>query len=139
MGDFCDIQFDKKYDLVWCCHVLEHQLNVNLFLQKIFEVSNKFITVTVPPLKHEIVGGHLTLWNSGLLLYNLIMAGFDCKQARIFQYGYNISLITPKIEAKLPILNRDAGDIEKLNKFFPINVKQGFNGKNIGSYIYGNN
>ena len=40
VGDFCQIDFVAEqdvpfeYDLVWCSHVLEHQLNVNEFLKK---------------------------------------------------------------------------------------------------------
>ena len=80
-GDFlsCDV---TGFDLVWCSHVLEHQPNPNLFLKKCFDILNDdgWLCVTVPPRKDEIVGGHLTLWNAGLLLYNLIMAGFDCSE-----------------------------------------------------------
>ena len=31
IGDFNTIKNDNKYDAIWCCHILEHQLNVNLF------------------------------------------------------------------------------------------------------------
>ncbi len=86
-----DIQADynKKalgvYDAIWCAHCLEHQRNVGSFLEKIFSElkDGGVLCVTVPPLKTNIVGGHLTLWNGGLLLYNLILAGFDCAKASI--------------------------------------------------------
>ena len=36
IGDFNTLDFgDKKYDCIWCSHVLEHQLNVQSFLEKI--------------------------------------------------------------------------------------------------------
>ena len=35
IGDFNKININKKYDAIWCCHILEHQLNVNLFLKKV--------------------------------------------------------------------------------------------------------
>lgn len=35
IGDFNTLNFDKKYDALWCSHVLEHQLNVQVFLEKI--------------------------------------------------------------------------------------------------------
>ncbi len=118
-------QFAEPFDCIWASHVLEHQPNVQMFLHKIYRdlKPGGVLAITVPPLKHEIVGGHLTLWNAGLLLYNLVVAGFDCCQACCKQYGYNISLITPKIAANLPTENmRFAnGDIELLAPFLPRN------------------
>jgi 2-polyprenyl-3-methyl-5-hydroxy-6-metoxy-1,4-benzoquinol methylase len=35
IGDFNKINFDQKYDAIWYCHILEHQLNPNLFLTKL--------------------------------------------------------------------------------------------------------
>jgi len=130
LGDFNNVATDKLYDCIWCSHVLEHQLNPNFFLTKIFHTlkDGGVLAITVPPAKHEIVGGHVTLWNAGLLLYNLILAGFDCKDAAVKSYGYNISVIVNKRTAILPELNYDAGDINALNEFFPLGVYEGFDG-----------
>jgi len=122
---------DKQYDCIWCCHVLEHQLNVNLFLKKIHSELKEdgVFAVSVPPLKHQIVGGHVSLWNAGILLYNLVMAGFDCTEPAIKTYGYNVSVIIKKKTIELPKdLNYDVGDLEKLSMFFPSFVRQNFNG-----------
>ena len=90
------------------------------------------LCVTVPPPKHEIVGGHVSVWNAGLLMYRLVLAGFNCSNARIKKYGYNISLILPNspstLDSGLPDLHYDTGDIDKLKNFFPLNTKEGFNG-----------
>ena len=130
VGDYLECSFEP-HDLVWASHVLEHQPNPNLFLKKCYQDINEdgYFAVTVPPLKHEIVGGHVTLWNEGLLIYHCVLAGFDCSQAMVSSYGYNISLIVQKRQANLPKLNMDYGDIELLSEFFPINVKHGFNGQ----------
>lgn len=122
---------EGKYDCIWACHVLEHQPNPNLFLKKCFEDLNEngFLAVTVPPMKNEIVGGHVTLWNAGLLLYQLILAGFNCVRASVKTYGYNISVIVKKDPIELPKLKMDFGDIETLNQFFPMLVYNGFNGE----------
>ena len=130
LGDFNNLVIVDQYDCVWCSHVLEHQLNVNYFLTKIFYTLKKggVLAITVPPRKDEIVGGHVTLWNAGLLLYNLILAGFDCKNAAVKSYDYNISVIVEKKTAILPNLNYDAGDINALNEFFPLGVFEGFDG-----------
>ena len=129
VGNYLDLQ-PGRHDLIWCSHVLEHQPNVGMFLQKCFADLHDggWICLTVPPAKSEIVGGHLTIWNAGLLLYNMILAGFDCGSASVKRYGYNISVLVRKVRAELPPLAYDFGDIERLAKFFPFDAKQGFDG-----------
>ena len=127
LGDFNTADIKEQYDLVWCCHVLEHQQNVGSFLKKIFSVlkDGGVLAITVPPMKPQIVGGHLTVWNAGLLAYNLILAGFDCSEAAVSTYGYNVSLVVKKKKAEFKDLIMDYGDIEKLSHLFPFPIKQG--------------
>jgi SAM-dependent methyltransferase len=132
-------RYHDRFDTVWAAHVLEHQRNPGAFLTSC-RAALKYggtLAVTVPPLKQEIVGGHLTLWNAGLLLYNLILSGFDCSQASVKTYGYNITVIVPRLASAgeelemkrvLDDLNYDHGDIELLRDYFPLPVTQGFNG-----------
>ncbi|MBN2043124.1 MAG: class I SAM-dependent methyltransferase [Candidatus Aenigmarchaeota archaeon] len=131
-GNYLDFQFPEKYDAAWCCHVLEHQPNVNALLKKVLGdlKEDGVLAVTVPPRKPNVVGGHLTIWNGGLLLYNLIIAGFDCSQARLKQHEYNISVLVRKkpIDIESLNLNYDIGDIERLSGFFPFPAEQGFDG-----------
>lgn len=134
-GKFVDIGFDKKFDAIWCSHCLEHQENVGQFLKQIKHVSNQnaLISITVPPDHGQIVGGHLTRWNLGLLYYNLIVAGFDCANSKHKQYGCNISVLFENVDidfTKIQLVY-DNGDIETLAKFFPFRVTQGFNGSQI--------
>lgn len=129
VGDYLATEI-SPVDLIWASHVLEHQPNPGLFLKKCFaDLSDDgWLCVTVPPMKGEIVGGHVTLWNAGLLLYNLILAGFDCRYARVKTYGYNITALVQKRRARLPMLAMDFGDIEALSEFFPMPVCNGFDG-----------
>lgn len=128
----------QQYDIVWASHVLEHCTDPGGFLEACKErlVPGGLLAVTVPPRKDEIVGGHVTLWNAGLLLYNLVLAGFDCSQASVKTYGYNVSVIVPRpswedalvLLAAERTLTNDSGDIARLAEFFPLKVKDGFNG-----------
>lgn len=128
--DLIDLQ---GFDGIWASHVLEHQLNPGDFLRKIHNDLREggMLAITVPPRKDHIVGGHVTLWNAGLLLYNLILAGFDCSDAAVATYHYNISVVVRKktIE-QLPELHYDSGDIDLLKSYFPkgLDIKEGFNG-----------
>jgi SAM-dependent methyltransferase len=130
-GIFTDIRFNRKFEAIWCAHVLEHQPNVNLFLTKIYDIleTDGLLAITVPPWKEKIVGGHLNVYNIGLLYYNLILAGFDCSQAIHKKYGYNITIILRKRPiSNYPKLKYDEGDIEILAKYFPFKAVQGFDG-----------
>jgi SAM-dependent methyltransferase len=140
----------KPFDVVWCSHVLEHCYNPVKMLADFLKwlvPGEGILAVTVPPLKHEIVGGHINLYNAGLLLYHLVMAGYDCYQAKVKTYGYNISVIVKAPKRTIVPgdvgLTHDAGDIEKLAEFFPkvaniteavdksvfIRVYEGFDGR----------
>ena len=130
-GDFNKINIPCKYDAIWCSHILEHQNNPNIFLKKINShlKENGYLAIVVPPRKPFIVGGHVSIWNAGLLLYHLVLAGFDTSNSKILQYDYNIGIIIKKKSIKLPNLNYDIGDLEKLKEFFPVQIENdSFNG-----------
>ena len=130
---FEDLRCPMTFDGLYCSHMLEHVRNPGIVLDKMRQSvrDGGYICILVPPAKHNIVGGHLTLWNAGLLIYNLIRAHIDCKRARIRTYGYNIAVIVPNDYAEYDEnkLAEDNGDIEALAEFFPVDVVQGFDGR----------
>ena len=129
-GDYLKIFLTQQYDCIWASHVLEHQRNPGWFLDKcrIDLKAGGLLAVTVPPRKDEIVGGHVTLWNPGLLLYNLVLSRFDCSKADVYVQNYDISVLVRKYEIDLPALCMDHGDITSLADFFPMPVGEGFDG-----------
>lgn len=132
-AEYLDHPFEP-HDAVWCSHVLEHQVDVQSFLHKMIRECKEggVIAINVPPLKHQIVGGHVSLWNTGLLLYNLVLAGLDLSKARVGTYGYNCSVVTEKISIPvMPPLTSCSDDFISLAKYFPMAVPQGFDGSNI--------
>ena len=122
IGDINTYQFNRQFDCVWCSHILEHQLDVQKFLTKIVGLVSEggVLAITVPPYKPEIGGGHVSIWNAGLLLYRLVLAGCDCRDVHIKTYDYDISVILRK--KSIYVLNDivyDMGDIRTLIKYFP--------------------
>lgn len=109
------------FDVIWASHLLEHQPNPNAFLKKVADScwDDGLIAITVPPLKHQIVSGHYNLYNAGLVLYQIVMAGMSARNAAILTYGYNISVLFRKQTIELPELKYDYGDLERLKEFFP--------------------
>lgn len=133
VGDFNKIDFRRKFECTLCSHILEHQLNVNSFLRRVVSVTDNdgYIAIIVPPRKPFIIGGHTSIWNAGLLLYNLILSGIDCsKECYIKQYDYNIGIIVKNVPNNIDKVNIsfDDGDINLLSNFFPFDVFEGFNG-----------
>lgn len=131
-GDFNKVHFPHQFDVTWAAHILEHQLNVHQFLDRMITLTKDdgWLVITVPPMKNEIVGGHVTLWNCGLLMYNLVLAGLDCRDIKLKTYGYNCSAIVQKKVVEVPWhkMTMGSGDIEALKQYMPDFVQHGFNG-----------
>jgi len=134
VGDFVNIKFEKKFDCVLLSHVLEHQLNINNFLTHVVSTvkENGYITIVVPPRKPFLIGGHVSMWNAGLVLYHLILAGVNCsKECYIKQYDYNIGVIVKNVPNNIDDIEitYDGLDITNLlSEFFPIKAYDGMNG-----------
>lgn len=132
LGDYMHLRFEDRFDLIWASHVLEHQRNVGAFLEKMTRDCRPggWLAITVPPMKDEIVGGHVALFNAGILLYQMILAGIDCRRAKVKTYGYNVSVVVRNARAELPDdLVCDAGDIERLAPWLPMQARQRFDGR----------
>lgn len=118
----------KPYDVIWASHVVEHLRNPGSFFDQAYRdlAEGGWLCVTVPPLRSRMTLAHVTLWNAGLLLVHLVHAGFDCREARVATYGYNVSVLVQKTQptnlgmrARLPAVSHRGiyfeGNIERLN------------------------
>jgi len=121
IGDFNLIEFDQQFDCVWASHILEHQPNVDQFLHKLVSLTKEqgIIAITVPAFDHVIVGGHMSLWNAGLVLYRLVLAGVNCANAHILSYGHNISVIVRKETVVPQGIEYDCGDLRRIKAYLP--------------------
>ncbi len=128
IGDYLTKHYSMQFDAIWCCHVLEHNMDSGAFIRKIYRdlKLDGVCAITVPPAKHNIVNGHVSIWNAGLLLYNMVLCGFDCSAAAVKTYGYNISVIVKKVPAPGCDVSTP---IEDLAAYFPVEVQQGFDGR----------
>jgi 2-polyprenyl-3-methyl-5-hydroxy-6-metoxy-1,4-benzoquinol methylase len=124
----------KQYDCVWMSHILEHQRNPGLLLDYALRALNPngILAVTVPPLTQHILGGHVSVWNMGLLCYHIVSAGLDLRGATLLTTDGNITVIAQKkmFDTSKLGLRFDKGDIEKLSPYFPTpGLAQGFDGR----------
>jgi SAM-dependent methyltransferase len=93
IADFSDYRFDRKFNCVVACEVLEHIENDKIFLQKINELlsNNSQLVLSVPAKKKywskddEIVG-HYRRYEKQELYEKLIESGYS--QIKIIAYGF---------------------------------------------------
>ncbi|ASY64487.1 hypothetical protein SJ05684_c30630 [Sinorhizobium sojae CCBAU 05684] len=132
LGDYETIDLGRKFDCIWASHILEHIRNLGSFLEKMYSDLNDggVLAVSVPPLKHDLVSGHINLFNPGTLIYNLIQAGFDCSKASVKVYGYNISVIVKKVPTGIPLGSWSFADV---SRFFPFHVYKDCDGRIISA------
>lgn len=98
-GNYLDIDFPEKFDAIWCSHTLEHQRNVGEFLEKIFYDLREggILALTVPfDMETDLTFGHCNRFSPLVLLYHLVLAGFDCSEVSLKCYNYNIGIIVKK-------------------------------------------
>jgi SAM-dependent methyltransferase len=107
VSDYLKHDSDEKFDCIWAAHILEHQLNIGLFLNKVYEDLKEggIFAVTVPPCELFAGGGHINYFSPGYLVYHLLMAGFDLREMRLKPYGYNLSVICAKNSQFKPAKN----------------------------------
>ena len=118
--------FNNEVDLAVLSQV-HRQRNVGDYLDSAFNalrVGGELVVVC--PFYSNCIGSGNTnnLWNAGALLYNLILAGFDCKNAKVSTFTNEIQVYLVKSSRVVP----RSVSISSLNDFFPIEVYQHFNG-----------
>lgn len=119
-ADVMDADIDRQFDVVFCSHVLEHQRHIGAFLDRLISLCkpNGLLCITVPPeVHHGVLLCHPNQFNAGRLVYHLVLAGIDCRQARILTYGYNLSVIVPNVKNDLTV--RDYAYEEEARAWFP--------------------
>lgn len=121
------------YDAIWCCHTLEHQHNPKKFLRCLSHDmrSDALLAVVVPAPRNTLVAGHVNMMSSGLLLLNMVLAGFDCSEAWVQDDGSEVSVVVRNRPALLP--QPASPDSEhlliQLASFFPVAVREGMDGR----------
>jgi SAM-dependent methyltransferase len=128
-ADYLDLNFQEPFDCIWCSHVLEHQRNPGLFLDKLHDdlkeggvlaLSVPYNEFSSPPAAFTL--GHHNRYNITLLLYALVCARFDCREASVRVYNRQISVLVRK---RSNHLNRsNFANYDECKQFFPFALEQ---------------
>lgn len=98
-GAYETIELDKKFDMIWCCHTLEHIPNVQHFLVHLWNwlEDDGYLAISVPPSsQNRLHVGHMSIWTPAHLVYSLVCAGWDCRHAKWYTEYMTIGLIVQK-------------------------------------------
>jgi SAM-dependent methyltransferase len=117
---------DRRFDMVWCSHTLEHVPNAQHFLiwMRRWLKEDGWLAIAVPTSRQNRLHiGHLSLWTPAHLVYNLVCAGWDCKHAQWYTEYLTIGLIVQKgPDIDLSWRTSLPAEIFGLNQFTPISV-----------------
>ena len=85
-----------NFDVVFCSHVIEHQRNVGLFLDRIFDVlsDDGVLIISAPKEDRNLIEGHLNSFIFPLFLQQMIHAGFDCKNGKFLSAIENSFIVS---------------------------------------------
>ncbi len=128
--DFINYEPAEKYDLIFSSHTIEHNPNTDEFIKNFFKFGKDhgIFCLVWPPPKPQIVGGHVHVFNLGLMLYNIIRTGVDCSNVEMIKCGYNLCLVGKFKFFELPELTFNRFEIDMLKQYFPFPAEQAFNG-----------
>ncbi|MCO5733859.1 methyltransferase domain-containing protein [Rhizobium sp. SSA_523] len=87
-----------SFDCIIAAHVLHRERDPQRFLRRLHDLlpERSILAITVPALRYPMLHGELSIWSAGLLLYHLILAGFNCGEAKVLTQGEEISVILEK-------------------------------------------
>lgn len=131
-ADFLDVALTDPFDLLFCSHVLEQQRNIGAFTDRLFDVlpEGGILALTTSPIcSHRVAPSHCNPLNAGMLLYHLVMSGFDCREARVLTYGNNTTVVVRRKATGL--VRRSSAMASDFTAFLPAAIKVGaeqFNG-----------
>lgn len=99
--DLEDMDSSRKFDAIFCSHVVEHFPDPAHSIGRMREMINPggYIFVVVPPYIPVVVNHHWhTGWNCTQLAMLLAACGFDCSQSTFMEMGLNVCGWGRKVE-----------------------------------------
>ncbi|HEV3007290.1 MAG TPA: methyltransferase domain-containing protein [Pirellulales bacterium] len=139
-GDYLDMRFPGQFDAIWISHVLEHQRHLGKFLEKLYADLREggVLAVTVPSSLSPMLIGHCNIFTPMHMIYNLVLAGFDCREARLKCYDWQFTVLVRKksngiksisfasihtaLDGTMGEARNEPGLVPNIRDFFPIEI-----------------
>ena len=111
------------FDAIWSCHALEHIPNTQSFLVEMHRLlkPDGCLYLVVPSYRgNRMHVGHLSIWTPGLLIYNMICAGWNCVDAKWYTEYTDIAVCLQNApEIDLDWRTGMPGEVRELNQYTP--------------------
>ncbi len=97
-GELLDTILPTTFDCIIAAHMLHRQRDPQRFLRRLHDLLPEYaiLALTVPALRYPMLHGELSIWSPGLVLYHLVLAGFNCSSVKVLTQGEEISVIIEK-------------------------------------------
>ncbi|MCY1668665.1 class I SAM-dependent methyltransferase [Rhizobium sp. SL86] len=97
-GDLHTALLPTTFDCIIAAHMLHRQRDPQRFLRRLHDLLPEcaILVLTVPALRYPMLHGELSIWSPGLVLYHLVLAGFNCSSVKVLTQGEEISVIIEK-------------------------------------------
>ena len=121
-----ELAVPEPSDILWSCHTLEHVTNPGFMLEKFRSWLNPggWLAISVPSSQqNRLHVGHLTLWTPAHLMYNLVVNGWNCKEAKWYTEYCSVALLVQKTD-DIDFSGRTAmpSEVAWLNQYMPREV-----------------
>ncbi|WP_137128851.1 methyltransferase domain-containing protein [Rhizobium sp. FY34] len=89
---------ETPFDCVIAIDLLQRQVDPQAFLRRAHGMlaEGGVLALSVPAMRYPLVTGDLSIWSGGLLLYHLVLSGFDCRNVKMLTQGEQIFLVLVK-------------------------------------------
>lgn len=112
----------EPVDMLWTSMTIEHCPNVGLFFEACRKAlkPNGVLAIVAPTDRNDImIDGHLNFWTPAHLIYNLVVAGWDCSEAKWYTKDRDIGLLVRRKDRPEIALRYDNPDLKTLEPYFP--------------------
>lgn len=123
-GDLQDTILPATFDCIIAAHMLHRQRDPQRFLRRLHELLPEYaiLVLTVPALRYPMLHGELSIWSPGLVLYHLILAGFNCSSVKVLTQGEEISVIIEKDSIAAWEEGKPLPPLSSLRRYLPARV-----------------
>lgn len=98
--DIYKLNLNKKYDVIWCHHVIEHLQDPITALSCLKRVTklNGLGVITVPQINNTMSPQHINSYSLPLIIYHLAAAGWDCTNGFFTKKNSHLRCVVKKTD-----------------------------------------